>query len=255
MQTSIPDLSRLTRPNTLAQGLMVLGIAIVSLLTLPVSLSGGDTVAVLIAGMLVALALMAALSTDVDDTADTLLTWRLVAFGSAIIAVALSIVVTPISGPVLGAIIVITSLLLVPQPLAARCTLLALLPSWVWIAGECWRWELLILIPLLALAMLALAQLRDAEAWPEGTERIMSARAHRYAGWLVIALAGVLLMVIGILSGVEKPYLALAGVVLAIAIPLEAGFGTMDEGSNKASSRIVVSAFVIASVSWLIGIA
>lgn len=255
MQTSIPDLSRLTRPRTLAQGVMVLGITVVSILTMPSDLSGGDITMVLIAGMLTALSLMAALSTDIDDAADILLTWRLAAFGSAIIAVALSIVVTPLSGLILGAIITLTSWLLTPQPLAARLILLALIPSWVWIAGECWSWQLLMLIPLLVLALLALAQLRDAEAWPDGTERIMSARAHRYAGWLVIALAGVLIMIVGLLSDVHKPYLALAGVVLAMAIPLEAGFGSTDGGMSKTSHRIVISAFVVASVSWLIGIA
>lgn len=255
MQTSVPDLSRLTRPNTLAQGVMVLGITVVSILTMPSDIGTGDAFLIMLAGVLIAFALMAALSSDVDDAADTLLTWRFAAFGSAIIAVAVSIVVTPFSGPVLGAIIAITSWLLGPQPQAARFTLLALLPSWVWIAGECWSWHLLMLIPLLALGMLALAQLRDAEAWPEGTERIMSARAHRYAGWLIVALAGVLLMVVGLLGGAEKPYLALAGVTLAIAIPLEAGFGSTDSDASKTGARIVISAFVIASLSWLIAIA
>jgi hypothetical protein len=62
-------------------------------------------------------------------------------------------------------------------------------------------------------------------------------------------------MLLGLMTDASRPFLALAGIVLALSVPLEAGFGSTSRNSARQSIRIVVSAHLIAMACWLIGIA
>lgn len=251
----IPDLSRLLRPEPVTQFAVFVGMALVSLWTTPQEMSGGNTMLIVIAAVAAGVALAAARATQSDDSADIRFSWHIVVLASAVLAVVLTLPVRLLGGLTL---VVVLPLLLWFQhksPRVSRLAVIALVPWWVWIAADTWRWQVLMLVPIQIFALIATAQLQDAESWPTDTERIMSARAHRYASWIIVALVGVMVVCIGWLTHVDKPWLALAGVTLAAAIPLEAGFGPKPGEGGRWSSTLVYTAFTIASISWLIGIA
>ncbi|MCA9832915.1 MAG: hypothetical protein KC435_03160 [Thermomicrobiales bacterium] len=251
----IPDLSRLLRPEAVTQFAVFTGMALVSLWTTPREMSGGDTTLVVIAAIVAGIALAAIRATQSEDSADIRFSWHAIAFAGVVLATVLAIVVRPLGGLALLVVLAFLVWLQARSLRVSRLAMIAIVPWWVWIAADAWYWQLLMLVFMQILALVATAQLHDAGFWPEDTERIMSARAHRYAGWLVVALAGVLVVSIGWVADIGKPWLALAGVTLAAAIPLEAGFGATPGEGGRRSSALVYTAFTIASISWLIGIA
>ena len=252
---TIPDLSRLLRPEAVIQFATAFAMALVSIWTTPGSMPGSDTTLTVLAALLAGIALAAALAIDAADDATTRQAWLALTAVLVGLAVVLAFVVRPAAGLVLLGILAAVLVTQRQSAAMARLTLVALTPWWIWMAADSWRWQLLMLVPLHLLVLVGIAQLHDATSWPENTERIMSARAHRSAGWFAIALAGVLLVTAGLLTHVGKPWVALAGVSLAVAIPLEASLGAPADTSAQRSTSIVATAAIIASISWLIGIA
>lgn len=252
---TLPNLRRLLHPEPLIQGVTLLGMSLISLMTVPHSVSGGTIALLVLAALTATLSLMSFHGHESNDNSVTRQQWRLLSFATAAIAIVLSLIANPGAGLALVLLLFGLNRISRRHPIVSRLALVAFVPWWIWIAADCWRWQLLVSVPLTLLTMFAIAQLQDAGSWPDDTERIMSARAHRYAGWVLIALAGVVLVLVGLAGDVSKPWLGLAGVSLAVAIPLEAGFGSVNSGSDKTSFGIAMSAFLIASVCWLIGIA
>jgi len=174
---------------------------------------------------------------------------------SALVALVLSMALNSLSGLVLIGILGVLAYTGKQRPFVTAALTVALVPWWVWMALDQWHWQLVVLVPLVGLGLVAVSHLLDTHAWPDDEERIMPARAHRAAAWLIIALSGIVLMLLGLMVDASQPFLALAGIVLALSIPLEAGFGSTSRNSAQQSVRIVVSAWLIAVACWLIGIA
>jgi len=170
-------------------------------------------------------------------------------------AVLISMILRPLSGLFLLVVLAVLIVTGKQRPFVTAALSVMLAPWWVWLALGQWHWQLIVLAPLIGLGMVAVSHLLDTHAWPEDEERNLPARAHRWAAWLLMALSGILLILAGLAADVSQPLLALAGIVLALAIPLEAGFGSNSSSSARISVRIVASAYLIAVASWLVGIA
>lgn len=251
---TLPNLTRLLRTEPLGRGLLILVIAVISLLSSPDSYSGGTATLILIATVLAGLALMGGDAATPEDSAEEHLRWRFATFAAMTLAVAVAIIASPLAAVVLLVMLAACLWLTPRQPLVSLALVVMFTPWWVWIGTDSWRWQLLMTVPMCALALIALWQLRDAEMWPADLERLMTARAHRVAAWMVTALAGGLMVSVGLFADVSKPWLALGGVILAAAIPLEAGFGSTDHGRDRYSVSIILGAFLIAIACWLIGV-
>lgn len=236
------------------QNLVTLGITCVAVLSLPVAFSGWSLFWLLVSAIFSAIALTNIhLAHQIDGPSESL-PHILIAFGSGLTAVIISMTVRPISGMFLLAILIILSITSERRPFVTAALSVVAVPWWVWMAADAWRWQLLLLLPMVAFGLLAVSHLLDTHTWPDQQERILTERAHRAASWLTIAITGILVVVVGMLAGVNRPWLALAGIVLAAAIPLEAGLGTTSDGSAKPGLRIVSGAYLIAIACWLIGI-
>lgn len=237
------------------QSIVWLGMTLVALLSAPVSFSGWSAVWLIVAAVMAAIALVNVYQARLLEEPQRSLTHLGVAFVTGIVAVGISISIHSTSGLFLLALIVLLAYVSERRPFVTAALTVVLVPWWVWLAADAWRWSLLILVPLVGLGLMAVSHLLDAHAWPESQARWMPARAHRSAAWIMIALAGVLLVTAGLIADVHRPWLALAGIVLAAAIPLEAGIGADSGGSARPGVRIVTGAWLIAIACWLIGIA
>lgn len=236
------------------QNLVTLGITGVAVLSLPASFTGWSLALLVLSALLAAVSLTNVhLAHQIDEPKESL-PHIAIALGTGLLAVIISMTVRPISGMFLLIALIVLTITSERRPFVTAALSIVAVPWWVWLAADAWRWQLLLLVPLVGLGLLAVSHVLDTHAWPEGDERILSERAHRFAAWLVIALTGVIVVLIGMMAGVNRPWLALAGIVLAAAIPLEAGFGTNSNGSAKPGLRIVSGAYLIAMACWLIGV-
>lgn len=237
------------------QNLVTLGITGVALLSLPEAMTGWSLVWLIASAIFAAISLTNIhLAHQIESPAESL-PHILIALGSGLTAVIISMTIRPISGMFLLVVLIVLSITSERRPFVTAALSVIGVPWWVWLAANSWYWQLMMLVPLVGLGLLAVSHLLDTHAWPESDERILSARAHRYAAWITIALSGIMLVLVGMFTDVSRPWLALAGIILAASIPLEAGIGTTSEGSAKPGLRIVSGAYLIAVACWLIGIA
>lgn len=236
------------------QSLVTLGMAVIAILSLPEAITGWSLAWLIVSAILVVVTLVNIhLAHQIESPAESL-PHILIAFGSGFVAVVISMAIRPISGMFLLIILIVLSITSERRPFVTAALTVIGIPWWIWLAANSWHWQLLMLVPLIGLGLLAVSHLLDTHAWPEQDERIISSRAHRYAAWITIAVSGIILVLVGLMAGVSRPWLALAGIVLAASIPLEAGVGTTSEGSARPGLRIVSGAYLIATACWLIGI-
>lgn len=137
-------------------------------------------------------------------------------------------------------------------PWMLGATIVLLIPWWTWSALDAWSIGLFLLLPLAALAFVSADHLRDAyqNVDPDAPLIGLSNRAHRYASWIAMSAAGVLIVVAGLIGTTSHAWVALGGIVLALAVPLEAG----SKGTSADPARISDVAFLIAAMCWLIAI-
>lgn len=236
------------------QNLVMFGVASIAALSLPDSLTGWDLFWLIVSVVLTAIALTNIHLAHRIDAPGEALPHILISFGAGLAAVITSMTIRPISGVFLAAMLVVLSITIERRPFVTAALTIIGVPWWIWLAGDEWHWQLLGSLPIIALGLLAVSHLLDAHAWPQKDERILSSPAHRYACWIAIALTGIGIILVGMFTGLNRPWLALAGIVLAAAIPLEAGFGTTNEGSAVPGLRIVSGAYLVAIACWLIAI-
>lgn len=242
-------------PATARQSIVTIGMAGVALLALPDSLSGWKIAWLILSALLVAILLTNVPLAHRIDTPIESLPHIAIALGSGLVAVIISMAVRPISGMFLVIALITLATTIERRPFVTAALTVLAIPWWIWLAADEWRWQLLMLVPIIGFGLLAVSHILDTHAWPGDDERILTERAHRAAAWMAISATGVLIILVGWLSDMSRPWLALAGIVLALAIPLEAGFGTTSKGSAKPGLRIVSGAYFIAIACWLIGIA
>ncbi len=242
-------------PALIRQNVVWLGLSLVALLSAPGGHGGWNIFWLVMAMVLAACAVTGVHVARASEEPRTALTILSAATVAGFAAALVSMILNPLSGLLL--LIVLTLLIVTGKnrPFVTAALTVILAPWWVWLALDRWHWQLIMLAPLIGLGMLAVSHLLDTHAWPEELERILPARAHRWAAWLLITLSGLVLMLAGLTTDVSRPLLALAGIVLAMSIPLEAGFGGTKTTSARTSIRIVAGAYLIAAASWLVGIA
>lgn len=238
----------------LRQNLVWMGMAIIALLSVPGGVSSTTSGWLVMAALLGAVMLTNLYQARLLEDPRHSLIHLGVTFGSGLAAVVISMVLRPISGMFLLIVLGLLAVTSEKRPFVTAALSVILVPWWIWLAADSWRWQLLLLIPLIGLGLMAVSHILDTHAWPEGEERILSERAHRSAAWLLIALSGLTLVVVGLMFGVNRALLALGGIVLAAAIPLEAGVGTDSGGTARPGLRIVTGAYLIAATCLLVGI-
>lgn len=139
-------------------------------------------------------------------------------------------------------------------PWLLNATIITLIPWWIWTALDTWDPGLLILMPLAALAFLTGQHIREAYAPPPAEDRIVSERAHRYGAWMGMLLGGILVIVAGLVGESSYAWLALGGIVMAIAVALEAGVRLSPTHPGRTSAAISDIAFVVTAICWLTSI-
>lgn len=236
------------------QNLLTLGMSAVALLALPDPLTGWKLAWFILATVLVAISLTNIHLAHIIEKPAESLPHIAFALGAGLLAVIISMAIRPIAGMFLVIVLIVLSTASERRPFVTAALTVIAMPWWVWLAAGSWAWQLLMLVPIVGFGLLAVSHILDTHAWPEQDERILSERSHRAAAWLVIALSGILIMVTGMFSDMNRPWLALAGIVLAAAIPLEAGFGTTSKGSAIPGLRIESGAYLVAIACWLISI-
>lgn len=133
-------------------------------------------------------------------------------------------------------------------------TLVTLIPWWIWAALDAWNAGLMMLIPLAALAYLTGSHIREAYAEPENDHPLLSSRGHRLGAWMGMLLGGVLIVIAGLIGSSTYAWISLGGIVMAVAVAVEAGISRPEEQPGKYAAAICDSAFVIAALCWLISI-
>lgn len=139
-------------------------------------------------------------------------------------------------------------------PWLLNATIVTLIPWWTWTALDSWDPGLLILGPLAALAFLTGQHIREAYAPPPAEDRILSERGHRYGAWMGMLLGGILIIAAGLIGESSYGWLALGGVVMAMAVALEAGVRISPTHPGRTSAAISDIAFVLAAICWLTSI-
>ena len=139
-------------------------------------------------------------------------------------------------------------------PWLLNATIITLIPWWIWTALDTWDPGLLVLMPLAALAFLTGQHIREAYAPPPAEDRILTERAHRYGAWIGMLLGGILIIAAGLVGESSYAWLALGGIVMAIAVALEAGVRLSPTHPGRTSAAISDIAFVIAAICWLTSI-
>lgn len=254
MQTVSQAINLMADQTRARQSIVWLGMTAIALLSAPDRFSTLDGFLLVIASVLGALMLANLHQARKLEDPKRSLTHLTIALGSALVAVIISMSMHLLSGLVLLIVLGLLAYLSEHRPFVTAAITVVTVPWWIWIAVDSWRWQLLMLVPIVALALMAISHLMDTHTWPEGEERLLPERAHRSAAWLLIAIAGIAIIAVGLLTDVGRPWLALAGIVLAAAIPLEAGVGIDGSGSARPGIRVVASAFLVAMCCWLIGI-
>lgn len=236
------------------QNLVWLGMSIIALLAAPEPVSGSMSGWLILASIFAAVSLTNIYHARKLEDPRSSLTHLGITFCTGIIAVIISMVIQPLSGMFLLVILGLLAYTSEHRPFVTVAISTIAAPFWIWLAADAWRWQLLMLVVIVALGLLAVSHLLDTHTWPEDEDRVLPGRAHRSAAWMVIALTGVIVILVGLLTGVSRPWLALAGIILAAAIPLEAGVGIDGSGSARPGIRVLTAAYLIVVCCWMIGI-
>ncbi|HWV36746.1 MAG TPA: hypothetical protein VNZ55_14010 [Thermomicrobiales bacterium] len=141
----------------------------------------------------------------------------------------------------------------VPWMLCAA--LITFVPWWIWAALGVWNPGLIVLIPLTGLAWLSAGHIRAAYR-PRSEEESapLSLRGHRLGAWMGMLLGGILIVLAGLLGHASNAWIALGGVLMAIAVAMEAGISRPEDNPGKYSAAICDGAFVALAICWLIGL-
>lgn len=236
------------------QNLVWIGMSIIAILSAPEHIPGWNVFWLIMATILGALMLTNLYQARKLEEPRSSLIHLGITFGTGLIAVVISMSIRPVSGMFLLVVLMLLAYTSEHRPFVTAAISAIAAPWWIWLAADGWRWQLMVLIPIVGLGLMAISHILDTHAWPEGDERMLPERAHRSAAWMIIALTGAVVILAGIATGVSRPWLALAGIVLAAAIPLEAGVGIDGHGSARPGIRVLTSAYLIAMCCWLIGI-
>lgn len=133
--------------------------------------------------------------------------------------------------------------------------MITFIPWWIWIALDAWNTGLLILFPLAMLAYLSGSHIREAYRVKKDDENHpLSKRGHRLGAWMGILLGGILVIIAGLIGNSVNAWIALGGVLMAVAVAMEAGIFRPEDNPGKYSAALCDGAFAIAAVCWLIGI-
>lgn len=240
--------------NQVRQNVLWIGMAGIALLSAPSTPVGWTLFWLVVATVCVAFSLTNLHQARKLEDPRTSLTHLTITFVTGSIAVIATLAIRPIAGMFLLAIIFLLATTSDNRPFVTAIVSVIAAPWWIWLAADSWRWQLLVLVPLVGLGAIASSHLVDSYVWPRDEEQVLSARGHRAAAWVLIALSGLILIAVGLLTGVSKPWLALGGIVLAISIPIEAGVDAEDSGTAIPGVRVVTGSYLIAIASWLIGI-
>lgn len=133
-------------------------------------------------------------------------------------------------------------------------TLITLIPWWIWTALDAWNGGLLVLFPLAGLAWLSGNHIREASTQCEGVEYPLSPRGHRLGAWMGMLLAGILVVIAGLLGESSYAWISLGGIVMAVAVAVEAGIPRPDDQPGRYAAAICDGSFVIAALCWLVSI-
>jgi len=124
--------------------------------------------------------------------------------------------------------------------------LIAAVPFWVWSALQAWTWELLLLIPMAAIAVITDGHMRSATASTPEPDSMLSQRAHRLGAWAGILGSALIVMVAGLLTDASNGMAAIGAVGAIACVALEAGA----PGASKVSSRMPM-AIVDLALAWI----
>lgn len=139
-------------------------------------------------------------------------------------------------------------------PWMTCATIVTLIPWWIWTALDDFDAGLLLLIPLAALAYLAGHHIHQAYQDVRDPADPLSPRAHRLGAWIALLLAGILIALAGLLGESVAAWVALGGIVMAVAVALEAGIARPDAQPGRHADTIVNIAFLVSAVCWLTSI-
>lgn len=140
-------------------------------------------------------------------------------------------------------------------PWILSAALVTFVPWWIWTALGAWHPGLLVLIPLAAIAWLSGGHIRAAYHPPaDENPSPLSMRGHRLGAWMGMLLGGILIVAAGLVSDASNAWIALGGVLMAVAVALEAGISRPDEHPGKYATAICDGAFAILAVCWLISL-
>lgn len=140
-------------------------------------------------------------------------------------------------------------------PWLLSTALVTFVPWWIWSALGAWDAGLLVLVPLAALAWLSGGHIRAAYRSPEDDVRApLSMRGHRLGAWMGMLLGGILIVVSGLIGDASNAWIALGGILMAVAVALEAGMSQPDEHPGTHSTQICDGVFAVVAICWLISI-
>lgn len=134
-------------------------------------------------------------------------------------------------------------------------TLITLVPWWIWSALDLWNAGLLVLVPVAVLAWLSGGHIREAyRIRDEEDPSPLSMRGHRLGAWMGMLLGGILVVLAGLIGESTNAWIALGGILMAVAVAMEAGISRPDDNPGKHSAAICDGAFVALAICWLISI-
>lgn len=135
----------------------------------------------------------------------------------------------------------------------AITALAVLTPWWTWTALGAWDDRLILLLPLAALGLNALAHTWLAGDRPHGAPPApLKPRGHRHGAWLSLAAAATILLLVGVGTGAASGWLAFGGVVCAAAIAVAYGVERLHgRAAGQLYPGLPLLAFVTLGAAWL----
>lgn len=222
--------------------------------------SVGDTVAVMVIGLLVVTAVVSWIaSTDVRAAADERQHRQTAAVTLGVSALVFNAILGLSSTVILAlmmALVIRQARRLQPDrfPWVLTAGLLTLIPWWVWTAIESWDAGLLMLVPLVGLAWISAEHLRLGQELPGPNEAHLSSKGHRFAAWIAMLGGGALLVLAGMIGHEANAWLALGGIVMVIGVAAEAGAPSQGAMPGRYSIAISNLAFYLAAICWLVSV-
>jgi hypothetical protein len=138
-------------------------------------------------------------------------------------------------------------------PEVAAAALAVLTPWWVWTALDAWDHRLLLLVPLAALGLNALAHARLAEGRLGVAANVpLSTRGHHLGAWLSLAAGATVLLLVGVGTGAAGGWLAFGGLACGVAIAVASGAERLRESAaRRLYPGLPLLAFAVLGVTWL----